>query len=100
MPAHCSLSCLGRVWAPSLVTRSELTKPGTHLPPRVSNTLVPMAPRPLLIAGVVALLVGLLVPRYTQHWFNTPTTEPVDTPAEMNSEKVQTIHFNINFPAT
>jgi biopolymer transport protein ExbD len=89
-----------RVWAPTLVTRSELAKPGTHLPSRVSNTLVPMSPRPLLVAGVVTLLVGLLVPRYIQHWFSARITEPVDVPAEINSEKIQTIHFNINFPGT
>jgi biopolymer transport protein ExbD len=59
-----------------------------------------MAPRPLLIAGVVTLLVGLLVPRYIQHWFSSRITEPVDVPAEINSEKIQTIHFNINFPGT
>jgi biopolymer transport protein ExbD len=59
-----------------------------------------MAPRPLLIAGVVTLLVGLLVPQYIQHWFRSRTTEPVDVPAEINSEKIQTIHFNINFPGT
>ena len=75
-------------------------KPGTHLRSRVSNTLVQMAPRPLLIAGVVTLLVGLLVPHYIQHWFNSRATKPVDVPAELNSEKIQTIHFNINFPGT
>jgi hypothetical protein len=59
-----------------------------------------MAPRPLLIAGVVTLLVGLLVPHYIQHWFNSRTTEPVNVPTEINSEKIQTIHFNINFSGT
>jgi biopolymer transport protein ExbD len=86
--------------APGLVTRYEFAKPDTHLPSRVSNTLVQMAPRPLLIAGVVTLLVGLLVPHCIQHWFNSRAIEPVDVPAEINSEKIQTIHFNINFQGT
>jgi len=76
------------------------TKPGTHLPSRVSNTIVPMAPRPLLIAGVVTLLVGLLVPRYIQHWFSSRITEPINVPAEIHSEKIQAIPFNINFAGT
>lgn len=59
-----------------------------------------MAPRPLLIAGVVTLLVGLLVPHYIRHWLSSRITEPVDVPAEINSEKIQTIHFSINFQAT
>jgi biopolymer transport protein ExbD len=40
------------------------------------------------------------VPHYIQHWFKSRTTEPVDVPAEINSEKIQTVHFNINFPGT
>jgi biopolymer transport protein ExbD len=59
-----------------------------------------MAPRPLLVAGVVTLIIGLLVPHYIQHWFSSRIREPVDVPAEINSEKTQTIHFNINFHAT
>lgn len=97
MRAHCRLVL---VRAPNLVTRSELARPGTHLRFRVSNTLVQMAPRPLLIAGVVTLLIGLLVPRYIQRWLNSRTSEPVDVPAEINSEKTQTIYFNIDFLGT
>ena len=40
------------------------------------------------------------MPRYIQQWFSSRITEPVDVPAEINSEKSQMIHFNINFPWT
>jgi len=48
----------------------------------------------------VTLLIGLLVPHYIRNWFSSRSTEPVSIPAAIDSEKIQTIHFHINFQAT
>jgi biopolymer transport protein ExbD len=59
-----------------------------------------MAPRPLLIVGVVTLILGLLVPHAVRSWLNSRTTEPVNVPAKIDSGEIQTIEFHVNVPAT
>jgi biopolymer transport protein ExbD len=59
-----------------------------------------MAPRPLLIVGVVTLILGLLVPHAVRSWLNSRTTEPVNVPAEIDPGKIQAVEFDVNVPAT
>jgi biopolymer transport protein ExbD len=57
-------------------------------------------PKPLLVAGVSTLLVGLTAPLAIRSWLNSQITEPVHALLTVDSEKVQEIPFKISLPAT
>jgi biopolymer transport protein ExbD len=59
-----------------------------------------VTPKPLLIAGVFTLLVGLIAPLAIRRWLNSRITEPVNAHLTVDSEKVQEIPFKISLPAT
>jgi hypothetical protein len=59
-----------------------------------------VTPKPLLIAGVFTLLVGLIAPLAIRGWLNSRITEPVNAHLTVDSEKVQEIPFKISLPAT